>query len=404
MIHKKPERIAWLVIWGAFASFLLLCTAIPVSARSYLLYSHAAKPAAFDVLVGTPRVQEREGQAPIAVTKSMPLSEGSAIDTDENSKGFLTFHDGSTLTLFPSTQVTLREMRVSNFEWGRVPITFKIDVTRGRVRVSPAPLYAAAAGGSARPRVFEVTTPHLTASLAEGSYAVDVYPELSSQLTANMGRAEVIAQGQAVTITTGQRTVVTRGNPPLPSMPAALNLIVNGDFLDPLARGWVVQEEPGTPGAVPGQVDVVAMGDRLTLHIQRANSGQTSAEAGVIQSFTRDVSDLRVLKLTADIRLHYQSLSGGGILSSEYPLILRLKYRDQYGSENEWVHGFYYQNTTSNPTNNGELVPVDVWVPFESGNLFEILDPKPFFLTSLRIYASGWDYESNVTNVKLLVE
>ena len=81
-----------------------------------------------------------------------------------------------------------------------------------------------------------------------------------------------------------------------------------------------------------------------------------------------------------------------------------IKYRDQYGSEGEWVHGFYYQNAFNNPTNNGELVPQDVWVPFESGNLFEIAEPRPFYITAIHIYASGWDYESWVSNVKLIVE
>jgi hypothetical protein len=97
-------------------------------------------------------------------------------------------------------------------------------------------------------------------------------------------------------------------------------------------------------------------------------------------------------------------LSGGGVVSSEDPLIRRLKYRDVYGSEAEWVHGFYYQNTANNPTNNGELVLSNVWLPYESGNLLETLDPRPFFITSIQVYASGWDYDSFVTGIRLIVE
>ena len=115
-------------------------------------------------------------------------------------------------------------------------------------------------------------------------------------------------------------------------------------------------------------------------------------------------SSPRKMRLIADVRVHSQSLAGGGILSSEYPLILRMRYRDVYGSEAEWVHGFYIQNTLNNPTNNGERIPADVWVPFESGNLLETLDPKPFYVTTIQIYASGWDYESYVTAVRLIVE
>lgn len=405
MKQKKPERIFWLVILGAFAAFLLLCAAVPVGARSYLLYSWTPKEATLEVIAGTVRVQERDATAPTAVTKSIIIHEGSAIETDENSKAILTLFDGSTITLFTGTQVTVPDMRVSMFEWGRVPITLRVDQTRGRIRVSPAPLYSVS-DAAPYTRKFLVHTPHLSADLDEGSYAIDVYPDLKSQVTATNGNVVVTAQGKDVTLGRSQRTVVTRGNSPLAPLPAAQDFIVNGDFMDPPDVGW--NTLPSQLGVLPGEAGIFPLGDRRTVRIIRAGSstptGQSSTITGIIQTINKDVSDFRTIKLTADIRLHNQSLSGGGILSSEYPLILRLKYRDKYGSEAEWVHGFYYQNTTNNPTVNGELVPVDVWVPFESGNLFEIADPTPLYITTLQIYASGWDYESYVSNIRLIVE
>lgn len=403
MMPKNPERWAWLVLFGAFAIFLMLCAAIPVSARSYLLYTSHPEQATLEVSGGTVRVQEQYAAAPMAVTKSLQVSEGSIIETDETSRGILTLFDGSTVTLFPSTQVNLRQMRESTFEWGRVPITLMIQQMRGRIRVGVAPLYTPA-GATAHQRVFQVYTDDMLAVLSsDGSFAFDVIPEVSSQVTTNDGTAEVVAQGRSVVLTRRQRTVVTRGNSPLPSLPAALDLIVNGDFKDPPDRGW--NSLPGPKNGIPaGQVDVTPLGDRETIHIYRTNSEQTSAIAGIIQQINREVSDLHTMKLSADIRLHAQSLSGGGYLSSEYPLILRLRYRDEYGSEGEWVHGFYFQNTTNNPTLNGEQVPQDVWVPFESGNLFEIADPRPFVITSLQIYASGWDYDAYVSSIRLIVE
>lgn len=400
---KNPERVAWMVIFSAFAVFLVLCAAIPVSARSYLLYSTSPKPATFEVISGTVRVQERGATVPIAVTKSLQLSEGSTIETDGNSRGILTFLDGSTLTLFPNTQLTLREMRVATFSWGAAPITLIVEQTRGGIRVGVAQLIALVSAASPA-RAFQINTPQLTATLDEGSYAIDVSAE-ASQITVRDGSATVAAQGRTVTIHRGQRTVAPRGNPPLPPLPAAQDLIVNGDFKDPLSRRWTVLQDPGSaPDVAAGHVEPTPLGDRQTVRLVRTNSVQTSAITGIIQQISREVSDYRTLRLSADIRLHLQSLSGGGVLSSEYPLILRLKYRDVYGSEAEWVHGFYYQNVTNNPTNNGEQVPVDVWVPFETGNLFETLDPKPFYITSLQIYASGWDYDSYVSSVRLIVE
>ncbi len=401
MMRNNPERVAWTVLFGAFGIFLILCAAVPIGARSYLLDSTTPQTAMLEVIDGIVRVQERDAVAPIAVTVPLSLSEGSTLETDANSRGILTFHDGSTVTIFPGTALTLREMRTASFDWGRQPIALTIDQVRGRIRVGAAQLYYAAPGAPTQ-RVFRIITPHFSARITEGSFAVDVYAD-SSQITVRDGTAEVTSQGRTVSVGRRQRTVVTRGEVPLAPMPAAQDLIVNGDFKDPLPRGWPVLDSIGPPGAAVGSVEVVAFADRHALHILRTGALQTSAITGIIQQINREVSDFRTVRLSADIRLHSHSLSGGGILSSEYPLILRLRYRDVYGSETEKVYGFYYQNTTNNPTVNGELVPQDVWVPFES-DLIESLDPKPFYITSLQIYASGWDYDSFVSNVRLIVE
>jgi hypothetical protein len=408
MRKKNPERMAWLVLWGAFVAFLLLCTAVPVGARSYLLFSTSQKQALFEWISGTPSIQERGSAAPIAVTninKSVEIQQESVIETDANSRGIVTFFDGSTLQIFPNTQVTLAEMIAPSFDWGLVPMRIVVKVGRGHVRATPAPLYPEG-NESPHDRVFEVQTPHMVASLNDGSFAVDVntVDTDSSQIVAADGVAQVTAQGQTVSIARRQRTVVTRGNPPLRAMPAAQDLIVNGDFRDPPPRGWLAFQDQTPP---LGTADIVTLGDLLAGHLVRSESGTgASARTGMTQAINREVSDFHSLRLYADVRLHNQSLAGGGVLSSEYPLILRLRYRDVDGSEVEWVHGFYYQNSGNppNPTNNGEQIPIDTWYAFESGNLFETQEFKPFYITTLELYASGWDYESYVTNVRLVVE
>jgi hypothetical protein len=331
------------------------------------------------------------------------VSEGASIETDENSRGILTFVDRSTTILFPGTQMTLHRMRVAAFPWGVEPITIVLDQTRGRIRIGAAPQLTPA-DNPARTRSFQIHTPQLKGSLTEGSYSVEVGTD-ASQVFVRDGSAIVESAGRSVTVTRGQRTVAHRNEPPLPPLPAAQDIIVNGDFSDPLARGWnVVRESGADPALVNGTVTPLTMDDRNAVRILRRNANQISANTGIVQQINREISDYRTMRLAADVRLHFQNLSGGGILSSEYPLILRLKYRDQYGSEGEWVHGFYYQNLTNNPTVNGESVPQAVWVPFESSNLLELAEPRPFFITSLQIYASGWDYESYVTAVRLIVE
>lgn len=402
MMRKNPERIAWIVLFGAFGVFLTLLTTVPVTARSYLLYSQTPQQATLEVVGGTASVTEAGAAAPIAVSKSQQLSEGSTVEVDENSRGIVTLFDGSTVTLFPGTQITLRNMRTAAFSWGVQPIYLAIDEARGQVRVAPAPLYESTPQ-SKTGRVFEITTRDMLASLTEGSYAVEALGD-SSQISVRDGTATVTAKGSSVTVGRGQRTVVWKGDAPLAAMPAPVDLMVNGDFKDPLPRGWTVLDNQNPPGIVPGSAEIVALGDIHAMHIQRSGSIQTSAIVGMISQINREVSDYQTVRLAADIRLHFQSLSGGGYLSSEYPVILRLRYRDAAGNDAEWVHGFYYQNDAKNPTNNGEMIPQDVWYPFETENLKDVLDPPPFYITSLQIYASGWDYDSYVTSVRLIVE
>jgi hypothetical protein len=117
------------------------------------------------------------------------------------------------------------------------------------------------------------------------------------------------------------------------------------------------------------------------------------------------VSDIATsISLYLKVKLEHQSLSGGGYLSSEYPLMVRLEYEDVYGSEGNWTHGFFYQNENNNPTMYGERIPRNVWFDYESGSILEAMDPRPARLTSLLVYASGWDYESQVTDISLVVE
>lgn len=164
------------------------------------------------------------------------------------------------------------------------------------------------------------------------------------------------------------------------------------------------QRPGGDGGEANGSIQIVEKDNRQAVQIKRANSNQNSAITALRQTIDRDVSDYRSLVLSADVRVDSHNLSGGGYLSSEYPLILRIRYRDVNGDEAEYVRGFYAQNTAGNPTVNGELVPRGQWIPIDSSNLLASLPIKPFRILAVEIYASGWDYESYVSNVRLKAE
>ena len=133
--------------------------------------------------------------------------------------------------------------------------------------------------------------------------------------------------------------------------------------------------------------------------------GGNHCETGIRQKIDKDISDSASLKLQLDVRLIYQSLSGGGFQGSEYPIMVRLDYKDPWGNDQFWVHGFYYQNEDNNPTQYGEQIPRYVWYPYETGNLLEILaDTRPTRIKQIHIYASGHEYQSMISEVGVTVE
>ncbi|MCB0223685.1 MAG: hypothetical protein KDI02_08350, partial [Anaerolineae bacterium] len=125
----------------------------------------------------------------------------------------------------------------------------------------------------------------------------------------------------------------------------------------------------------------------------------------------KDVRDFQSLRVFAEVRLLDQTLPGGGQLGSEFPIMLNVAYRDAEGNERDWFHGFYYEPPPENyilynqPDNSSERIARFIWYPYESVNLLTTLGPtKPVYIRSIRIYASGWIYDSMVANISLLAE
>jgi len=246
----------------------------------------------------------------------------------------------------------------------------------------------------------------------DGGYTLEVSNE-RTEVIVQRGTAEVTAISPAVptdeaTVTLGsrQRTVVEIGKPPLAPLKAERDLVTNGDFRAPLDTGWeVFNDQGGDGGEIDGTVSLVLDEGRRAVRFYRTGGENNHCETIIKQDINRDLPDpLTTLKVRATIKLVNQSLSGGGYLSSEYPLMIRIKYRDVYLSETEWTHGFYYQNLSNNPTMNGQEIPQGKWYFYESENLLDVLPITPRRIVWLRVYASGWSYESLVSEISLIVE
>lgn len=417
----KPERMAWLVLFAAFFVCIGVSVLVPFLGTQFVRYTTEPQSG---LLQAAPLTQE--GMTPVrvfppnsnlsnAVIDPSNIIENSRIETDQNdnSRAFLTFFDGSTAFLFKNSQITLANMRRPRFSWSDQPNVVTVEQTRGSVRYGVAPTWKHPGNPDGRPLQFLVQTPNLDAWLNPGgSYSI-IVSDSGSEIAVRDGSAIVRSRDQSreMLVGVGQRVTADAQTPLADPVSASQDLLGNGAFAqaitcDPNEAGpWkCYSDQGGDGGSINGSIGVVDAGDRRAVRIYRSGSQRNSAITGIRQVVDRDVSDFRTLKLSADVRVDTQDLSGGGYLSSEYPLILRIRYRDVNGDEAEFVHGFYIQNDNRNPTNNGELIPRGKFIPYDSTNLLAVLPVKPFQILTVEIYASGWDYESYVARVQLIAE
>jgi hypothetical protein len=404
-MRKNPERVAWTVLATAFVIFCILVVGIPLGIRSYVLHATDDQDARLQVIEGTVLVQEARKSGLTPVTESMTLRPGDEVLTDDTSWTTLDLFERSHVTLYGNTKVGLEEMQAPRFGLGNHPDHVKLDVTGGLVRVGVAfPVE--------RDTHFEVATPHTAITLEEGSYRIEVTNK-GTQVTVVRGQAVVEGNGFGMVVPHGTRTMVDLSGDPVDPLPAARNLIENGDFQQPQAAGWLTSTVVLTTSVEPPVVQFVEDGGRLSVRLVRREADDgIHSEVAIRQELDQDVRDFVRLDLSLDIMLEFQSLSGGGLVSSEFPIIVRLDYTDLWGNDKFWTHGFYYQNRDGYPIApdpwarpSGEHIPRGVWYPYESGNLLDLLgENKPAHITGLTIYASGWNYDSLVSEVQLIVE
>jgi hypothetical protein len=385
---------------SAFTIHCLLAVSVPLFIRWYLINATVSHEATLEVISGTVLIWEPGRNTPIGATGSTVVPEGSRIRTDASARAFLTFFDNSTATLSFDTEARLVAMRSPRFGVSSLSEALHLDITHGQANVGVAlPLNG--------PREFRATSAHMEALLKEGSYSLKVTTD-SSRIIVHLGTAQVGAQGATVELKQRERTTVGEGQQPEQPIAAAQNLLVNGSFIEDLSVGWqAYNEQGGDGGDIDGEITVEELPDAVSRAVRffREGSMGNHCETVIRQDLNEEISDLATsISLYLKLRLLNQSLSGGGYLSSEYPLMIRLEYEDVYGSEGHWTHGFFYHNQENNPTMYGERVTYNTWVDYASGNILETIYPRPARLKSLLIYASGWDYESMVTDVSLVVE
>ena len=124
-------------------------------------------------------------------------------------------------------------------------------------------------------------------------------------------------------------------------------------------------------------------------------------ESGVTQDLNIDARDFITLQLRLEVRTDHQSLSGGGTAGTEYPLMVRLIYLDNEGSEQIWGRGFYYQNDAGLSVKLGQQVPSGQWISHEVKDLLATLQPPPVQFRRIEVLGSGWEYDSSIRRIEM---
>jgi hypothetical protein len=404
-MRKNPQRLAWTVLWTAFALFCVLITAVPLGIRHYLLTATEEQETRLQRIAGTPLVRRQNGGGLMAVTESATLLPGDEVILDGTSRATLDLFDRSFIDLYSNTNLELAVVQGPRYGLSNRPNEIQLSLTGGLARIGVAL-------PGERDTDFELLTPHTVVSVSEGSYRVEVTNQTTG-VTVLRGGARIGSGSSSVFLLQGMRTRVDLSGVPTQPLSAAQNLIENGDFQEPLSSQWLTSTVVLSSGVGAPQAEVVEDGGRQAVRLFRRESDDGNhTEVAIHQRLEQDVRDFDRLEIALGAQVEFQSLSGGGMLSSEFPLQVRLDYKDQWGDDQFWTHGFYYQNLSGYPIAPdhwgqpmGEQVPRGVWYPYESGNLLELLgDSRPMYVTELTIYASGWNYDALVSEVQLIVE
>lgn len=395
-MERDAERLAWTVLGAAFLTFCVLLLAVPQGIRWYLGHAMTDRPVKLDHLIkGTTLWLPSGARQEVNATNGLTLTSGSRLRTADDSEALVLLFDGSVLHLWPGTVLRVIQSQSTAFTQNDTELVLAQD--QGHVRYDVAIPQTAS-------RHFELRTPQADVLLREGSYRVQVSDEQTVVTVAN-GSATVSAQDHAVEVLRGEWVTVPKGKAPSRPESSVHNLLTNGDFSKGL-EGWQAANR-GVEDGIPGQV--TAMRDernRSFYYVEFSRSGSSKhAETYIHRAINEDVTDHGLLKLSFQLRILQQTLSGGGILGSEYPLMVRIHYRDSAGNEADWIHGYYIQNADKHPTPNADLVIPNQWTD-QSIDLFDssVVSPRPAEILWIEFSGSGHGYQSDVARVELLTD
>ncbi len=444
LVHRDNiQSVAWLLLLASFAVFLLLVIGGPLAAREYLRSATRQQSARVEVKRGTLALQAGGEQGTLSDEEaSRRVSEDWILRSgDDFASAFISFFDasvdedlpGSTLSLDPHTQLRFRRLRRARFSTGRVPPTVELEAR-------PTQRYAGGLqiGTTWGERRFLLDLQDIEGraigrvTLAPESRARIVFLD-HERFRARVARGSItVTNGHGrVVLGPGERSDTGPTAAPSPPIRGTVNIVRDSDFdrLDAEGAWEFGRRGPEDPEAPPGRALAVTQpdDDQSLLRFEREGSEGVPADLFFRQSLgpldSEEGFDVRRaihIGVQARLRVLDQSVPGGGIEESEYPLILRLRSidRDTTSPDGcEWTVGFYSlppEEGRPSPID-GQQIPQGQWIEFDSGNLLDAGNrfafgnrsagcAVPTHLIRVEVGVSGHDYESEIDWLEVQVE
>ena len=389
--YRSMQMLAWVALLGSLMVFVALVVFVPLGVSAVLGLMQEARGSQAVVIEGTVLYQPPAAATWRQLAATADVPEGTRLRTDDRSRALVSLPDGSTLLLFNDTELALQRMQFGRFNEQSQDSEVRLFTGQVRLGVSRHP--------HSPERAIAVLVDNARLDLAEGSYLVERPVEGPGQVTVRLGQAMVSLGSRSVRIISQSRAEFGTASGLVGPLPINRDLIEDSLFASDIGNGpW--QSFFDTEAGPQGRIEA----SDGTLRFVRLSEGtpiDRHGESGVMQLLDLDTRDLMTLRLRLEARTDLQSLSGGGTAGTEYPLMVRLVYVDDRGSEQIWGAGFYYQNDAGLSVKLGRLVPRGQWTTLEVDNLLGALQPPPVKLRRIELLGSGWEYDSSIRRVEI---
>jgi hypothetical protein len=397
---ERPQlqfgRFVWLAIFTAFAIWAVVTV---VAARWVLDVARTAAapaPSAVEEIAGVTLYRQLGQRSEATARQGMLLYEGDELATSSGSVASLRLFDGSLLQLFPEARLRVDATRIGRINPAATEARFAL--LAGALRVSIPQMENKA-------HTVNFDTAQGGVALVPGEYTLRAGLD-GTRISVWDGRAAAALGDQILELAPGEKIVMQAGGGEFAILDVLENVVKNSGFLARFDEWtpWEDREQDRTD--VPGRLDIVspteASAPARGLRITRRSLVDAHNETGLRQVIERDVAGGRRVVLRAVVKIDAASLSGGGYLGSEYPMMVRVRYRDRRGAEQIWTRGFYAANPENRPVGIGQRVEAGVWTPVEI-DLTETLS-QATSITTFEVFGAGHTFDASIGDIKLLVD